>query len=66
MEGYFETIGGRGDGIVGSAAGFFWFFFSLVVRKSFFLNCLNFSFLFAQSRLSLFLFFFFFLLECMV
>ena len=35
MEGYFETIGGRGDGIVGSAAGFFWFF-SLVVQKSFF------------------------------
>ena len=35
MEGYFETIGGRGDGIVGSAAGFFWFF-SLFVRKSFF------------------------------
>ena len=33
MERYFETIGGRDDGIVGSAAGFFWVF--LVVRKSF-------------------------------
>ena len=61
MEGYFETIGGRGDGIVGSAAGFFWFF-EPCCPKEFFLNCLNFSFLFAQSRLSLF----FFLLECMV
>ena len=34
MEGYFEMIGGRSDGIVGSAAGFFWFL-SLVVQKSF-------------------------------
>ena len=34
MEGYFETIGGRGDGIVGSAAGFFWFF-SLVCPNFF-------------------------------
>ena len=55
MEGYFETIGGRGDGIVGSAAGFFWFL-SLVCPKEFFKNCfclvLNFSFLFAQSRLT--------------
>ena len=56
MEGYFETIEGRGDGIVGSAAGFFWFFLALFVRKFFFYNCFfaffNFSFLFAQSRLT--------------
>ena len=55
MEGYFETIGGRGDGIVGSAAGFFWFF-EPCCPKEFFPNCfaffLNFSFLFAQSRLT--------------
>ena len=38
MEGYFETIGGRGDGIVGSAAGFFWFF-EPCCPKEFFLNC---------------------------
>ena len=57
MEGYFETIGGRGDGIVGSAAGFFWFF-SLVCPKEFFQKLflpfffLNFLFSFAQSRLT--------------
>ena len=55
MEGYFETIGGMGDGIVGSAAGFFWFF-EPCCPKEFSLDCFaffkNFSFLFAQSRLT--------------
>ena len=65
MEGYFETIGGRGDGIVGSAAGFFWFF-SLVCPKEFFLNFFLPFFKLLFSFCSVSLDFLSFLLICMV
>ena len=43
MEGYFETIEGRGGGIVGSADRLFSDFLSLVVQKNFLFTFLPFQ-----------------------